>query len=176
MERNGFDEAYFNNHIEPFETSINSWNSGESFRVRYRITIDWMSCDVSDSFIIKIESDHYPNLNISRATYLEQNEINQVLSNYAFNSSMNVISPIEELKFRSKNDAMNELRENANNNSIKFSEYMYKYAKPFFTPNGHPYIVGSGEIDRDNNECIKGELDLYTGEWEVKERPCVIYN
>lgn len=175
MERNGFDEEYFNEHINPYETSINSWNSGESFTVSYQVCVDWMVCNLSDNFIVKIESDHYPLLDVPRSTYLIENEIDQVVSNFAFSSSINVINPIDKLHYKSKQESINELREKSNNNSLEFTSFDYKREKPYFRPNGHPFLIAYGEIDREENKCVSGELDLFTGDWKVRERPCMIY-
>jgi hypothetical protein len=44
-----------------------------------------------------------------------------------------------------------------------------------FTPNGHPYLISYGEIDRKANKCQYGKIDLVTGDIEVRETVCVKY-
>ena len=81
-QRNNLSDTYFNDHIKVLKTSINEWNEGESFRVRYQIKIDWMEVILSDHFMIKIDSANappYPSLDVSRTNYLTQDEVNQVI-------------------------------------------------------------------------------------------------
>jgi len=175
LSRNNMTEEYFSDHIIPYKTEISSWNKGESFRISYQVSIDWMICKQSDSFIIKINSETlYPTLNVTRGEYLTEVEINQVISLYAFSSFINVINSDDQLKYPSKKKALKEIRNEAGMNKIYFAGYKYFIYKPVFTPNGHPYMLANGVIDEDENKCLQTTIDLTTGEIDINEYPCWI--
>lgn len=175
ISQNNMTEEYFNDHIIPYKTEISLWNEGESFRVYYQVSIDWMICKRSDQFIININSEIlYPALNVNRGEYLTEVEINQVISAHAFSSSINVIGSDNQLKYSSKKKALKAIRNEAGTNKIDFARYKYFAKKPVFTPNGHPYMVANGVIDKNENKCLKSTIDLITGEIEINECPCWI--
>lgn len=169
-------ESYFTNHIFPYRTEIQTWNSGESFNISYQVNIDWMLCNLHDQFIVRIDSSEttFPALTVTRGNYLSEEEINQVLFAFAFNSSMNVIAPIEQLKYASKRDALKEMRDRAGNSRLKFTGYRYLDNGPLFISNGHPYMNGYGTLNKNENRCIYGAIDLVTGDCEINEGVCVI--
>ncbi|NTW33500.1 MAG: hypothetical protein HGB12_12910 [Bacteroidetes bacterium] len=174
LNRNNMTKEYFDKHIIPFSSEISTWNSGESFRVRYQVNIDWMICKLNDPFIIKTSEITYPSLTIPRGVYLTEFEINQAISASAFSSSINVIGSIEHLKYSSKRNALRAIRDKAGNNKIDFENYRYYELTSAFTPNGHPYMQGNGIIDKKENKCIDGTIDLVTGDCVINECACWI--
>ncbi len=170
--RNNISDDYFDEHITVTKTEIDSWNDGESFNVNYNVKIDWATIDNHDQFIIKINSQLYPSLLVSRNEYLSETEIKQVLDMQAFSSYMSKINPDSKLKFSTKYQALKALRDLADSKKIKYDRIYYKKQKPLFNANGHPFLVGRGEINQSKNKCIYGEIDLITGEGETHECAC----
>lgn len=102
LTRNNMTEEYFNKHINPYKTEMTSWNEGESFRVSYQVSIDWMICKLEDQFIVNITSETlFPDLTVKRGDYLTESEINQTISAFAFSSSINVIESNDHLDRKS---------------------------------------------------------------------------
>lgn len=174
MQRNNMTEKYFDKHIFPYKTLVNSWVDGESFSVQYQVRIDWMVCHTADNFIIKANSELYPALNIPRYTYLNQAEINAAIDAYAFSSDMNVIQSIDHLYFGSPKKTVQFAQDQASNNSVHFSDYRFYQAKPVFTPNGHPYMHCFGTVDEDQNQCVEVIINLHTGTSEVINGSCSV--
>jgi hypothetical protein len=78
ISRNQLSESYFNDHVFPYRTDIDSWNDGKSFRVEYKIKIDWAEANLSDQFIIWIDPSTtglYPSIPTPRSTYLSKDQI-----------------------------------------------------------------------------------------------------
>ncbi len=172
--RNGISDTYFKEHITITKTELSNWMDGESFSIYYTVKIDWATIKNHDQFIIKIDSaaPPYPSLTVSRTNYLTESEINQVLDNYAFSSSMTKVNPDSKLKYSSKIKALSALQNIANTKKIKFNGLYYKDQKPVFNVNGHPYLEGIGKLNKHDNSCIYGEIDLITGEGELHKSVC----
>jgi len=171
LKNNNMSAEYFKKHVFPYHSEISTWNSGESFRISYQIKIDWMICKLSDQFIIKTSETTYPTLTITRGDYLTESEINQVISAYAFSSSINVIESNDHLKYSSKRKAIKALCYDEDKIS-NASEYRFFDKKPIFTPNGHPYLMFTGVINQQENKCFDGKLDLITGDCDVSDCNC----
>ena len=175
--RNAISDDYFKEHINVTKTSIETWNDGESFRVFYTVKIDWATIGNSDQFIIKIDSTTappYPSLTVSRTNYLTESEISEVVDMRAFSSNITRVSPENALKYSSKFHAVKALQNMAGTTKMKFSKMYYKESKLNFNANGHPFMVGHGEIKKKENNCMSGEIDLVTGIGEVHKTPCWI--
>ena len=174
LEVNGMDEAYYNAHIFPYETFIQSSESGEHFKVRFTVTIDWLEMDVRDEFIVRIDEneDKFPQLDLPKGTYLNEDQVAVVLNNFAFSSNVSRIASVETLAHSSQRKALTELRNVAAEKKLKFRRFEYKDARLVFDPNGHPYMYGVAQ--KGDNECVCGEIDLVTGEGAPYECECVI--
>jgi hypothetical protein len=176
MTRSNMSEEYFNNHIFPYRSQIWYWNEGESFLIYYQVKIGWMLCNTCDDFIIKITTPYIPLLTVPRNVYLDENTIDSLISTNYFDPNMKIISPVENLKYDSQKKALKAMHDKAGNNKIKFSDYKYYNYSLNFTPNGHPYMTGFGTIDESENKCISGEIDLVTGDCEIYDCECKIFD
>jgi len=174
MERNNMSADYFNAHIAPVRTSINTWNSGESFNITYNVNVEWMSCKRSDQFIVKTSPTEttYPALDIRRGEYLNEEEIKKALDQFAFSSEMNVIGSYEKLAFASVKDALIAIQKKAGQGTFKFSEFSYTHPNMNTTANGHPLMTAYAEIDYAGNKCIAGTADLATGDCVTQDTRC----
>jgi len=52
LSRNQMSQDYFNSHITPCNTSIDKWNDGITFRISYKVKIEWAEVLLGDQFII----------------------------------------------------------------------------------------------------------------------------
>lgn len=174
--RNNITDEYFKEHLTITNTSISSWNSGESFKISYFIKIDWAKIYINDQFIIKKNSSAppFPSLNLPVDTYLSKDEINLCINNFVLASSMKRINQYEKLKFNSKRKAIKEIEKNIPFKNPKMDMIYYKDDKYIYTSNGNPFLKGGGTIDDKENKCFTCEIDLITGEVTYNETYCWI--
>ena len=177
ISRNQLSEDYFNNHIFPYKTEIDNWNDGKSFRVEYKVKIDWAEANLSDQFIIWLDPSTnglYPSKPTPRSTNLSIVQINSLLDIVAFSSSMHKIAKIDHLKYDSREDAIGVLQIASGVNNLGHGEVAYENPS-FNMVLGHPFLKVSATINMNENKCLSGKIDLVTGETEVREQPCAIY-
>ena len=177
ISRNQLTEDYFNNHIFPYKTEIDSWNDGKSFRVEYKVKIGWAEANLSDQFIVWLDPSTtglYPSKPTPRSTNLSKIQINSLLDIFAFSSSIHKIAKIDHLKYNSREEAIEVLRDSSGVNNLGYGEVAYENPS-FNIILGHPFLKVSATINMNENKCMSGKIDLVTGEVEVREQPCVIY-
>lgn len=170
---NDMSEAYFDAHIFPYTTFIESWESGESFKIRYKVKIDWLEVDVRDEFLIRIDpnEDKFPQLQLPRGQYLFDDQVAKVLDNFAFNSKVTRVAPVEQLNFSSEKNALIALQDVSGEKDLAFRRYEFKDARLNYKPNGHAFMYGI--IEKENDACACGEIDLVTGEGKPYYCACV---
>src|SRR6187549_3139506 len=56
VKRNAMSQEWFDQHISDVKTSANCWNSGITFRVEYKVKIDWAVMDDYSDFMVKLSS------------------------------------------------------------------------------------------------------------------------
>jgi hypothetical protein len=177
ISRNQLSESYFNDHIFPYKTEIDSWNDGKSFRVEYKIKIDWAEANLSDQFIIWLDPSTvglYPSKPTPRGTSLSKSQINNLLDIFAFSSSIHKVAKTDHLKYSSREEAIRVLQVASGVNDLGSGEISYENPS-FNMDSGQPFLNVSATISRNDNRCLSGKINLVTGETEVRERPCVIY-
>jgi hypothetical protein len=178
LARNQMTQDYFNNHITPCYSHIDKWNDGFSFRITYRIKIDWAEDLSGDQLIIWLAqstSGLYPSINLPRTTLLTKDQINSALNLMAFSSSLNTISPVNQLKYQSFDDAMSDLIRASGVDNLCTGEIYYDRPHMVVPPSGHPHLRSYGTISDKENKCITSELDLVTGEPNIIINPCIIW-
>ena len=176
LNRNNMAEEYFNNHIDVDEAYFSTYNDGENFHVEYTVFIGWAAIEYSDNFIVFIASsaDAHSDYAGPRDTYLPESEISIVLNTGIFNSSIASIISIEELAYTDANDALQDLRNKADTCSLEFDRLSYWIPGNIPREDGYPYLFGRGVIDQALNQCISGQINLYTMEADFGYRQCVI--
>jgi len=176
--RNKMSEEYFKKHIMPTQASAGPWGSGEGFFVWYMVKVDWCTISEYDQFIIKINSSDptWKQLSVPRDAHLSEQELEPILDREAFSSSITPIVPLLKLKFNSRVEAVKALQKIAKTDKIGFERFAYYVPGKLPRENGHPFLIGWGEIDKSKNECIWGYIDLVTGEGYARKDVCVIYN
>ncbi len=176
QKRNDMSNEYFTQHVVPYNASIDAWDIGESFRVQYRVTITWAVIGESDQFVVNLRSSEpaYQHLDIPRDVYLSESEVEVILDEQVFSSSVTRIVSVERLKFCNQQEAVTALQNVAHTDRIGFDRIAYYVPGRLPREDGYPYLFGSGEIDRNENRCITGRLNLVSGIGEGRETVCVI--
>jgi hypothetical protein len=175
LKRNSMSPTYFDAHISQIEPSANCWNSGITFRVSYRVTIDWAEIDNYDEFIVKLyPSDAYKYLNIPRDTFLDASQMQVILDKEIWFSAIGPVNPITSLKYGSYNDAVKAFRDSVKSGVIFPDRISYFVPGHLPRKNGNPFFLGSGTIDRSLKRCIQGNFDLATGKSSADTTACVM--
>lgn len=177
ISRNHLTEAYFNEHIFPYSTTIDSWNDGKSFRVEYKIRIDWAEAKIWDQFIIWLDvstNGLFPSIPTPRDTYLNKDQIDKLVDKLAFSSSIHQIAMIDQLKYSTLEEALQELRIASGIDNLRSGQVVYEEPS-FQIITGNPILKSGAVISDAENKCISCQIDLVTGETEVREHPCRIY-
>jgi hypothetical protein len=177
MSRNQMSKDYFDNHITPCNTSIDKWDDGISFRIYYKVKIEWAEILLGDQFIIRLSpstSGLYPSLSLPRDTLLTKDQINSAFSLMAFSSSMNTISSINELKYHSLTEALNAVIRGSGVDTLCTSDLYYDPPQMDLAESGQPYIRAYGILNWNENKCITSQMNLYTGEVKVIFNQCMI--
>ena len=177
ISRNQLSESYFNDHVFPYRTEIDSWNDGKSFRVEYKIKIDWAEANLSDQFIIWLDPSTvgiYPSKPTPRSTNLSKAQINSLLDVFAFSSSIHKVAEIDHLKYASREEAIRVLQVASGVDNLGSGEVSYE--NPSFNIDlGQPFLKVYATINKNENKCMSGKLNLITGDSEIREQPCMIY-
>ena len=167
IQRNGLRGDYLCRHIELAKSGIDDWDSGTSFSICYSVKIDWAVAYVCDQFIININNNLYPTLNVPRNVYLDKKDIEKVLNMQAFSSDINKLTSDEKLKFKSLEDAMNFAIKQANVNTLSLT------GRGVFINRATGHIsLEAVESHYETNKCIFVTLDLINGRIDIVEDAC----
>jgi hypothetical protein len=174
MARNGISEDYFADHISWIWTSTNCWNSGISFYVNYRITVDWAVIDRSDQFVVWLHASEraYQHLNIPRDQFLNLDQLRNMLDNRVFGSSVGPVVPLENLAHETCLDAVGAFQDSTESPEMLPTRIAYYVPGKIPREDGYPYFIGRGTIDEEANECIVGYYNLVSGAFEVRSSSC----
>lgn len=178
IERNHMTTDYFNDHITPCFTYLDKWDSGISFRITYKVKIDWSEDLLYDQFIIWLSPSTaglYPSLNLPRNLLLTKDQINTALNIIAFSSSIYTVEPVSQLKYSSFEQALGDLQIAAGVDQLCSGEIYYERPNMVDPPSGHPFLQSNGRVSGEENKCFEALIDLVTGETNVNFQPCIIY-
>lgn len=166
-EQNNISDTFFDEHIIIRSSFLHFWNHGVSYRVSYYFKMDWATVSNSDKFIVKIYSSNNSYQSLPREVYLSEEEIRYALNQ---SSSLSDIIPLStsNLMFTSMDNALNHLIEAAKVETLCTS-YIYLDDK-----DGHIKLEAWAEYENEENSCIKGLIDLISGETKVVDFPCMI--
>ena len=144
-----------------------------NFLIWYKVKIDWAEIPAYDQFIAKLRpGETLYGLTLPKGVYLSEDEIEVLVNKNAFNSSIGIIKPIKKLKFSSKTQAIKTLQKIAKTDKIGFDRYTYYVPGKLPRTDGYPYLLGFGTIDYKKNECIRGYLNLVTGDGYAGKTAC----
>lgn len=166
-EKNNISETFFDEHIILCQSRLNTGNNGMFFSICYKVQMDWAIAYDCDKFVIKINSESNLYHELPRNEYLSKDEIRIAINHNRLNSRIATVSNLN-IKFSSMDAALNKLKEDANVNTLCISE-MY-----VDETTGNLMLDAWAEYENEENSCIKGIIDLISGDTEVNDTPCVI--
>ena len=174
VKRNAMSQSWYDAHISDVRTSANCWNNGITFRVEYKVKIDWAVMDDYNEFMVKLASSDpaYPNLNIPRDTLFDTTQLQMILDNEIWYSSLGPVKPITSLKYNSYNTALQAFRDSVKSNVISPEQLAYFVPGKLPRKDGYPYFIGYGTINKSLNQCITGYFNLVTGESYADTTAC----
>lgn len=178
LERNHMSQDYFENHITLCNSRIERSNDKITFRINYKIKIDWAEDLLYDQFVIWLAPSTtglYPSIIVPRNVLLTKDQIDATVNIMAFSSGMNKVNSIDQLKYPAYQDALNHLILAAGVDKFCGSDVFFMRPHMVDIPNGNPFLSANGELAREENRCIMAEIDLVTGEYNIHDNPCVIY-
>lgn len=170
LEKNNLNNEYFDEHITICKTGISEWDEGFSFSISFIVTYDWAKSNCFDSFIIKIHegNNHYPHVDISRGVYLSKQEITIAIYYDSFSSHISKISDSTQLKYVSIYDALNALIDSAKVDTLCITGIKIDGTS------GNLNLEAAAEYVFENNSCVYGNIDLFTGETKIEDSYCYI--
>lgn len=178
LSKNQMDQQFFNEHITLCSTALHKWNDGISFEIYYKAKIDWAEDRLSDKFIIWLSpttSGLYPTLYVPRNVLLSNNQIITILDGDAFSSRIYNVTPIENLKYSSLQEAMEALILASKVDTLCTRYIYFQQPSPDSIPTGHPILESSATLNWSENRCITSTIDLVTGEVKVNFNVCIIW-
>jgi|TARA_R110001592_G_scaffold131665_2_gene345709 hypothetical protein len=167
-EKNNLSQDFMDTHIEFCNSEIQSWANGVSFRICYKLKIDWAIAYRCDQFIIKINADntHYPALDLPRDTYLTKEKIKIAVDNKAFSSDITKMTNKTVLKFANMEGALNEL------NNFSYVNVLCMNRVTLDDDTGNLILEASAQYENEENSCIQGTIDLISGYKNINDTPC----
>jgi hypothetical protein len=176
MVRNGIDEDYFDRHVSSVWTSSNCWSNGITFTVNYRMTIDWAVVDRADKIVVMLysSSNAYQYLDIPRDVFLDDGEVDLILDNRVFDSSVGPVLPLEHLPYANCSEAVLAFQDSTESSDILPTHIAYYVPGKVPREDGYPYFIGRGEVDLEENICIKGHFNLFTGDSDAWFDACIV--
>lgn len=169
-------EEYFNSHISQISVSSHCWNSGITFRVEYKVRIDWAVIQNYDEFLVKLYSSEpaYQYLNIQRDSFFNSDQLNEIIDLKIMNSAIGPVKSLDCLLQNNSINAIHAFQDSTNSIYIFPKQISYEVPGKFPRKDGYPYFIGYGIINQNANQCIQGYYNLYTGEFFAHEDPCII--
>lgn len=103
-------EDFFNRHIKPYNTKIVKSTAHEYFYVYYDVTVDWVTTNSVDSFMVKTNGMEFPQIQLPVDQYLNKEQIQAFISQYHYINKINPITKQEKLIYTSMEDAKSKLK------------------------------------------------------------------
>lgn len=175
MKRNGIDQKYFDSHIKIIEAKEHKWNDGTSLEIKYELVLDWVKINKYDQIMtfINLTAAPYPALQIPLGKALTSDQIDRAATKQAWATSISSIPKLDKLKFSSQEEALKALKSQKDGENLKVSEINFNRPGMLPRDNGHPHLHARGNLTIDT--CVKGMIDLVTGEASVHRDACRIY-
>ena len=175
MEKSNMSESYFNKHITKYIITSDKWNAGISFGVNYIMHIDWVDIKCSDAFLVKMNSsyDSYEYLNIPRDVYFDKDQIEFNIDSKV-DSEISYFNLLEKLKYKNCTELRTAIIDSSGYEGAKVGRASYYVPGKLPREDGDPYVIITGVVSQQNNKCLRGHINLITGEYKVWEDACLI--
>jgi hypothetical protein len=178
ISKNQISEDYFNNHIKICNTATYKYaKQGIQFEIAYKYSLDWFEVKFEEGFMIWLFPSYLqnnPNISLPGEVLLSKDQINANINNPFFGYAIHKISPINHLKYSSRQEAVEVLAHAAGVNDLCESTLSIQYQNIANPPIGHPVLTGSGALNGNENKCVSGIMDLSTDYYKVDTHECMI--
>jgi hypothetical protein len=178
LTKNQMTEQYFNNHITLCKIATYKYaNQGIQFEITYKFSIDWFETSFEEGFMIWLYPSYLqnnPTVNLPSETLLSKDQISNNINNPFFGHAIHTISPIDHLKYSSRQEAINAMAHAAGVNDMCVSTFSIQYQHTDNPPLGHPILEASAVLNWDENRCASGVMDLSTDYLKVEKNVCII--
>ena len=170
--RNSISDDVFDNEIQVEEFSVVCSTAGATVRVTYRVTEGWASALVDDSFLILLyrhaaTGPIHADLSVNRL--FSEDDVRRAIDRQ-LNSIIHSYRSPRSLVFASRSDAEQALMRAVPTGKVQPDLWSIDFLSSSFS------LGTYGEIDIGKNLCFSASLDLSTGETQVLETVCAIYN
>ena len=109
-------------------------------------------------------------MDLPRDTYLSKEKVKIAVENRAFSSDITKISNVDDIKFSTIDNALQDLTKFSSVNQLCLNMIMIN------EDNGNLILKASAQYNNEDNSCIEGTIDLITGDKKVNDTPCWIIN
>ena len=113
LRRNEMTAAYFDEHVTVIDTNVVCWQTGASFHVRYRVSYEWTSAELTDGFLILLY-EHEPgwhHRNVPRDTLFGAAEVSRAIDWSIGSPSIDSVAMLKGLRFSTREQAIAALSE-----------------------------------------------------------------
>ncbi len=170
--RNSISDDVFDNEIQVEEFSVVCSTAGATVRVTYRVTEGWASALVDDSLLILLYGHAatgpiHADLSVNRL--FSEGDVRQAIDR-RLNSIIHSYRSPRSLAFASRSDAEQALIRAVPTGNVQPDLWSIDFLSSSFS------LGTYGDIDPGENRCFSASLDLSTGETQVFETVCAIYN
>jgi hypothetical protein len=178
LTKNQMTEQYFNNHITLCNTAVYKYaNQGIQFEITYKFSVDWFETSFEEGFMIWIFPSYLqnnPTVNLPGETLLSKDQISNIINNPFFGYAIHTISPIDHLRYSSKQEAIYSMARTAGVKDMCVSTLSIQYMNIDNPPLGHPILEASAVLNWDENRCVSGIMDLSTDYLKTDSLACII--
>ncbi|WP_109358881.1 hypothetical protein [Brumimicrobium oceani] len=174
MNKSAMSESYFDAHIVDYKISSIAWNAGVSFRIDYQLKIDWMTINCQDEFLVTMNSSYeaFEHLNIPRDVNFDESQIDFNINNMV-HSEISSYNLLDQLKYNNCDELKTAIKDSTGYQVAVPDRATYYVPGKLPREDGDPYVLIIGTINNQENKCLKGHINLNTGEWEAWEDVCV---
>lgn len=131
LRRNAMTAAYFDEHVKVIDTNVQCWQTGATFRVRYRVSYEWTSAELTDAFLILLY-EHEPrwhHRNVPRDTLFGTAEVSRAIDWSIGSPRIDSVAMLEGLRFSTRGQAIAAL-ERAAHGAIGETRLQYVEGRP----------------------------------------------
>jgi hypothetical protein len=179
LSKNQMTEKYFDDHITICNSATYKYaNQGIQFELAYKLKIDWFETKFEEGFMIYLLPSYLvnnPTINLPANSLLSGDQIGANINNSFFGYAIHKISPIDRLRYSSRQEAVEVIAHAAGVDDMCSSTIYVQYEDIDNPVLGHPVLAASGALNWNENKCVSGIMDLSTDYFQADKNPCAIY-
>jgi hypothetical protein len=178
LTKNQMTEQYYNNHITLCKIAVYKYaNQGIQFEITYKFSIDWFETSLEEGFMVWLYPSYLqdnPTITLPSETLLSKDQISNNINNPFFGYPIHTISPIDHLKYASREEAIDSLALAAGVEGMCVNTLSIQYQNKDNPSLGHPILEAYAVLNMNENRCVSGIMDLSTDYIQTKKNACLI--